>query len=105
VVTGQPLPNDASRGSEEGTRRPKPKRVSALDAAAQVLADADQPLRAEGDHRGHGDPAACGRVPNGKTPEATLHAAMLREIKAKGAAARFRKVERGQFALAAGQDG
>jgi hypothetical protein len=35
--------------------------------------------------------------PNGKTPHATLYAAILREITTKGDAARFRKVERGQF--------
>jgi hypothetical protein len=38
--------------------------------------------------------------PNGKTPEATLYAAILREISTKGEAARFRKVERGQFECA-----
>lgn len=38
--------------------------------------------------------------PNGKTPEATPHAAILHEIGAKGDAARFRKVERGQFEYA-----
>ena len=37
--------------------------------------------------------------PNGKTPDATLYAAILREINAKGKDARFRKVDRGQFAL------
>ena len=35
--------------------------------------------------------------PNGKTPAATLYAAILREIGAKGNAARFRKTERGKF--------
>jgi hypothetical protein len=35
--------------------------------------------------------------PGGKTPEATLYAAMIREITNKGPAARFRKAERGQF--------
>ena len=40
--------------------------------------------------------------PAGKTPHATLYAAMLREINAKGADARFRKVERGQFEYAGG---
>ena len=34
------------------------------------------------------------------TPEATLYAAMLREIKAKGAEARFVKSERGLFSAA-----
>lgn len=36
--------------------------------------------------------------PNGKTPEATLYAAMIREIADKASEARFRKVERGLFA-------
>ena len=38
--------------------------------------------------------------PNGKTPAATLYAAILREISTKGVAARFRKVDRGLFELA-----
>jgi hypothetical protein len=36
--------------------------------------------------------------PGGQTPHATLYAAMLREIAAKGTDARFRKVDRGQLA-------
>ena len=39
------------------------------------------------------------RSPNGKTPHATLYAAILREIAKKGDAARFRKVDRGRFTL------
>ncbi len=35
----------------------------------------------------------------GKTPWATLYSAMLREIQNKGKAARFRKTDRGTFAL------
>ena len=35
--------------------------------------------------------------PGGKTPEATLYAAMLREITAKGKESRFKKVDRGLF--------
>ena len=35
--------------------------------------------------------------PAGKTPAATLYAAMTREIKTKGAQARFQKTARGQF--------
>jgi len=37
--------------------------------------------------------------PGGKTPEATLYSALLREITTKGAQARFVKAQRGQFAL------
>jgi hypothetical protein len=35
--------------------------------------------------------------PGGKTPEATLYAAILREIGAKGAAARFARAGKGEF--------
>ncbi len=102
VVTGQPLP-EGNRGKAAKPRRakkaagePKPKRVSALDAAAQVLADADQPMRAKEMVETMAE-RGLWSSPNGKTPEATLYAAILREIKAKGDAARFRKIERGQF--------
>jgi len=37
---------------------------------------------------------------DGKTPSATIYSAITREIKEKGADARFRKVERGKFSLA-----
>lgn len=54
----------------------KPKRPSALDAAAQVLRKA------------------------GKTPHATLYAAILRELGTRGGQARFRKTDRGLFEYA-----
>jgi len=37
---------------------------------------------------------------NGKTPAATIYAAIIREIASKGNASRFRKVARGKFELA-----
>jgi len=77
----------------------KPKRASLLDAAATVLASAKEPMAAK---------AIVEAVtaknlwtsPGGKTPHATLYAAMTREIAAKGKDARFRKVERGLFEAA-----
>ena len=36
---------------------------------------------------------------NGKTPAATIYAAILREIQTKGAEARFKKTDRGLFTL------
>ena len=39
--------------------------------------------------------------PGGKTPHATLYAAILRELQTKGTNARFTKTERGKFARAA----
>ena len=38
--------------------------------------------------------------PNGATPQATLYAAIAREIKVKGKDARFVKSDRGRFAIA-----
>ena len=78
-------------------KEPKPKRVSALDAAAQVLAASEVPMRAK-EMIAAMEAKGLWRSPGGKTPEATLYAAIIREIAAKGKAARFSKVERGLFA-------
>jgi len=76
----------------------KPKRVSALDAAAQVLAQAEKPMRAQELIAAMAEQNLW-KSPAGKTPHATLYAAMLREARDKGTAARFRKVDRGMFAF------
>ena len=78
----------------------KPKRVSAIDAAAQVLQKSGQAMRAQEMIAAMSE-AGLWSSPSGKTPHATLYAAILREINAKGKDARFRKVERGKFEFAA----
>jgi hypothetical protein len=78
----------------------KPKRVSALDAAAQVLQASGQAMRS-GEMIAAMAEQGLWSSPAGKTPHATLYAAILREINAKGKDARFRKVERGKFEFAA----
>jgi hypothetical protein len=95
VVTGQPVTAKKTR-TRKPAAEPKPKRVSALDAAAQVLADAGQPMRVKEMIDAMAE-RGLWSSPGGKTPEATLYAAIIREIATKGDAARFRKVERGQF--------
>jgi hypothetical protein len=77
-------------------REAKPKRVSALDAAAQVLAASEVPMRAT-EMIAAMEAKGLWKSPGGKTPEATLYAAIIREIAAKGTAARFKKHERGVF--------
>ncbi len=77
-------------------KQPKPKRVSALDAAAKVLAKAQKPMNVKELIEAMAV-AGLWTSPGGKTPQATLYAAMFREINAKGKDARFRKVERGTF--------
>jgi hypothetical protein len=76
----------------------KPKRVSALDAAAQVLTKASKPMRAQELIATMAEQGLW-TSPAGKTPNATLYAAILREIAAKGSTARFKKVDRGLFQI------
>ena len=73
------------------------KRPSGLDLAATVLASAKGPLNAKAIAE---RVIAAGWTTSGKTPDATLYAAMLREITGKGAASRFKRVDRGLFAAA-----
>lgn len=75
----------------------KAKKVSAIDAAAQVLAGEKEPMNAKQMIEAM---AAKGlwTSPGGKTPHATLYSAILREINEKGKDARFKKTERGRFA-------
>jgi hypothetical protein len=73
-------------------------KFSALDAAAQVLAETRRPMSC---------PELIAAMaaqnywssPKGRTPSSTLYAALTREINAKGAQVRFRKTGRGQFDL------
>lgn len=72
------------------------KRASGLDAAARLL-------------RESGEPMSCGQLvetmlarglwhTEGKTPSATIYAAILREINTRGESSRFKKTQRGRFA-------
>ena len=82
------------------TAADKPKRISALDAAAQVLQKAGKPMTSKALIAAMAEQKMWSS-PNGKTPHATLYSAMLREISAKGAKARFTKVDRGLFVFSA----
>ena len=87
-----------AKKAKGGDRQRKPKRVSALAAAAQVLSKAETPMCAK-DLVGAMGEQGLWKSPAGKTPHATLYAAMLREVAAKGTGSRFRKVYRGMFAF------
>lgn len=79
----------------------KPKRVSALDAAAQVIAGSKVPMRAT-EMIAEMEAKGLWKSPGGKTPEATLYAAIIREIAAKGNASRFKKHDKGVFVAGKG---
>jgi hypothetical protein len=95
-ATGKATTGKAASKKASGEK--KPKRVSALDAAAQVLKSAGKPMRAQELIAAMAEQNLW-KSPGGKTPHATLYAAMLREGRDKGKAARFTKVDRGQFAF------
>jgi hypothetical protein len=100
IVTGEPVPEPAKREKKARKAAPdKPKRVSALDAAAEILKAKGQPMRAK-DLIEAMATKGLWASPNGKTPEATLYAAMIREIRRAaetGTVSRFRKTDRGMF--------
>jgi hypothetical protein len=79
------------------TKANKPKKVSALDAAAQVLAAKGEPMTAPELIAAMAEQKLWSS-PNGKTPAATLYAAILREITTKGKESRFARPEPGKFA-------
>lgn len=87
---------DGKGKGSKAAKPAKPKRVSALDAAAQVLAKSEVPMRAK-ELIAVMEKTGLWHSPSGKTPHATLYAAMIREIAALGDKARFRKLERGVF--------
>jgi FtsZ-interacting cell division protein ZipA len=74
----------------------KPRRLSALDAAAIVLAKSAKPMRAT-DMIDAMASQGLWASPGGKTPEATLYAAIIREIAVKKHESRFKKHDRGLF--------
>jgi hypothetical protein len=96
--TNIPAEPAKKRTRQRKTTEPKPDRVSAIDAAARVLAEEGKPM---GCKELIGAMAAKGywTSPGGKTPAATLYSAILREIDTKGDASRFEKVGRGMFGL------
>jgi hypothetical protein len=112
VANVQPAADESANGHEPATtqkadkpkrtrakKEPKEKRMSGLDAAAKVLEESGQPMTAK-EMVEAAEAKGYWKSPGGKTPHATLYSAIIREIKVKGAEARFRKADRGKFAHA-----
>ncbi len=93
-----PKPEETPKAEKSAKKNPKPKKTSALDAAAKVLGEAGQPMTCM-EMIEVMSKKGLWTSPNGATPQATLYSAMLREIKTKGKEARFQKTERGKFAI------
>jgi hypothetical protein len=102
-ATKTPVVNTPEVQAPTPATTPEPaadRRLSAVDAAAKVLGETGGAMTTK---ELIGVMAARGywTSPQGLTPHATLYAALLREIQAKGAASRFAKLGRGTFGLRA----
>ena len=85
--------------SAPSSRAVPQKGLSLLNAAAAVLERSDAPMAVKGmieEAKAQGLWTPKG----GKTPEQTLYSAIIREIRDKGEASRFRREGRGLFAFA-----
>jgi hypothetical protein len=96
-----PKATKAARGrnvGQQGAPQAKEKRVGLVDAAIQVMKAAGKPMNCKDIVKVILEKKLWETT--GKTPDATLYSSILRDIQKKGAEARFKKVDRGQFALA-----
>lgn len=93
-VAPAPAAEKAPAKAAKPKREPKAKRPSGLDLAAKALEMAGQPLNAQ---QLATAAITLGWQTSGKTPHATLYAAVIREIAAKGRDSRFTKTDRGLF--------
>lgn len=103
-VPGGEAPADAKASlgkkptKQKAPKEPKAKKMSALDAAAKVLEEKGEAMNCQ-EMIDAMKTKKHWTSPNGLTPHATLYSAITREIKTKGNKARFKKADRGQFAL------
>ena len=79
------------------TAKARDGQFSCLDAAVKILTQSGKPMRC----KPIVEQAISKKLwsTGGKTPSATLYAAVIREIRDKGSSSRFVKKERGLFAL------
>ena len=73
------------------------KKLSALYAAAKVLAETGQPMSCKEMIQAMAQKGYWSS-PGGKTPASTLYSGITREISTKGKESRFQKTDRGRFA-------
>jgi len=96
-ASGAPATEAKATKAAKKAKPPKEKKVSAIDAAAQVLAGSKEPMNCK-EMIDAMAKKALWTSPGGSTPWATLYSAIIREISLKGKESRFTKTERGKFA-------
>ena len=94
-----PQPEAKKRGrAPKAKKATGPKKLSAIDAAAKVLAEVGEPMDCQTMIKTMAEKGYW-TSPGGKTPAATLYSAILRELQTKGNDSRFKKTERGKFGV------
>jgi hypothetical protein len=86
-----------AKAKAKAPKENKPKKLSCRDAAAQVLKAKGEPMQAKAMIEAMAEKKLWSS--DAATPHATLYAAIIREIAAKGKDARFKKTDRGHFAF------
>ncbi len=94
------LKSDSAKATDETAVKPE-KRLSCVTAAIKVLVESTEPLSTKQIVEAMSTKGYWSS-PGGKTPEATLYSAILREI-SKGEESRFVKAERGRFTVKVAQ--
>jgi hypothetical protein len=94
-----PAETDKSPQGRRSQKASAAQQLSALDAAAKVLAETGTALTCQELIQVMADKGYW-TSPAGKTPAATLYAAILKELQTKGTEARFQKTAPGKFAAA-----
>jgi hypothetical protein len=88
---------EAKPAKTKAAKPAKEKKLSCIDAAAQILAASKTPMNTNEMIEAIGAQGLWSS-PSGKTPSATLYSSIIREIATKGKDARFTKTKRGKFA-------
>jgi hypothetical protein len=98
-----PTPKAGTKPKADKKAKARPaagdKKVSAINAAYKVLVDTGKAMNCK-ELIATMTETGLWTSPGGLTPQATLYSAIIRELKANGADARFRKIEKGRFAAA-----
>jgi hypothetical protein len=94
--TVEPCPNPPKGSKSSKSKKNTQSKLSALDAAAQVLAKSNESMTCQQLIDAMTQQGLWSST-EGKTPANTLNAAIHKEIATKGDASRFVKAERGKF--------
>lgn len=86
-----------ARATKGKKGKPADKKLSQIDAAIRVLAEAKEPMNCQAMVEAM-QAKGFWASPGGKTPSQTLYSSILRDIR-KGKDARFVKADRGTFAF------